>query len=208
MIAIDNTLISEEIIEKKFLCDLNACKGGCCVKGDYGAPLEEEEKAIIDRVFDKVKPFLSQNALEAIEKQGRYLMYEKKELVTPLVKGRECAYTYFENDIAKCSFEKAYNEGIIDWKKPVSCHLYPVRITKQKNGLEAVNYDRWSICSPACKLGASLQVPIYKFLKESLIRKYGEKWYEQLEVAAHHIEGKKIVEKKKSEKKKKSPKAV
>src|SRR6185295_226555 len=119
-------------------------------------------------------PYLRAEGVKAIEKQGTYIRYEKKEWVTPLIGGRECAYTVFENGIAKCAIEKAYNDGKIDFKKPVSCHLYPVRINKMKNSVEAVNYDRWSICKPACKLGDSLKVPLYKFLKDSLIRKFGK----------------------------------
>jgi len=188
MIAIGNTLISEEIIEKKFVCDLNACKGACCVKGDYGAPLEDSELEIMDRIYDKVAPYIPESGKEAIKKQGKYLRYQKKEWVTPLVKGKECAYTVFENGIAKCAIEKAYYAGKIDWKKPVSCHLYPIRINTHKSGLDAVNYDRWSICNPACKLGESLKVPVFRFLKEALVRKYGEKWYEELELAARHLE--------------------
>ena len=184
MIAIGKALVSEDVIEKQFVCDLNACKGACCVKGDYGAPLEKEELPIMDEIYEKVKPYLREEGIKAIEKQGKYLLYEKKEWVTPLVKGKECAYTIFEKGIAKCGIEKAYYEGKIEWKKPISCHLYPIRITKQKNGMEAVNYDRWNICNPACKLGDSLKVPVFKFLKDSLIRQYGEDWYKQLEIAA------------------------
>jgi hypothetical protein len=184
MIAIGKALVSEDVIEKQFVCDLHACKGACCVKGDYGAPLEKEELPIMEEIYEKVKPYLREEGIKAIEKQGKYLLYEKKEWVTPLVKGKECAYTIFEKGIAKCGIEKAYYEGKIEWKKPISCHLYPIRITKQKNGMEAVNYDRWNICNPACKLGDSLKVPVFKFLKDSLIRQYGEDWYKQLEIAA------------------------
>jgi hypothetical protein len=188
MLAIKDTLVSEEIIEKRFVCDLNSCKGACCVKGDYGAPLEDDELEILDEIYPKVKPYLSEEGVRAIEKQGKYLRYDKKEWVTPLIKGRECAYTIFdEQGVAKCGIEKAYLEGKIKWKKPVSCHLYPIRINKLKNQVEAVNYDRWSICKPACKLGDTLKVPIYKFLKDSLIRKYGEDWYKELELAAEHL---------------------
>ena len=192
MLAIGETLVSEDLIEKKFVCDLNACKGGCCVKGDYGAPLEDDETAILDDIYDKVKPYLTEKGRKAIEKQGRYIRYEKKEWVTPLIAGKECAYTIRdEQGIVKCGIEKAYYEGKVSFKKPVSCHLYPVRINTMKNSVEAVNYDRWSICKPACKLGDSLKVPLYKFLKESLIRKFGEKWYKELEVAAEHLTAKK-----------------
>lgn len=188
MIAIGSTLVSEELIEKKFVCDLNACSGACCVKGDYGAPLEEDELEKIEEVFDRVKPYIPASGLAAIEKQGKYLLYEKKEWVTPLVKGKECAYTYFEDDIAKCAIEKAYYDGKISWKKPISCHLYPIRISRNKIGLEALNYDRWSICKPACKLGESLKVPVFRFLKEALVRKYGAEWYVELELAAELLE--------------------
>jgi hypothetical protein len=189
MLVIDNTLISDEVIEKHFVCDLNACKGACCVKGDYGAPLEDDELEQLDKVYEKVKPYMTPTGIAAVEKQGKYVLYEKKEWVTPLISGKECAYTFFdEAGIAKCAIEKAYLEGKVKWKKPISCHLYPIRITKQKNGLEALNYDRWSICKAACKLGDSLKVPVYKFLKDSLTRKYGKEWYKQLEIAASRID--------------------
>ena len=191
MIAIGETLISVEVIEKKFVCDLNACKGACCVKGDYGAPLEEAELEMVDKIYAKVKPYMTEAGIAAVEKQGKYLKYETGEWVTPLVRGKECAYTYFDDDgTAKCAMEKAYLEGKITFKKPISCHLYPIRINMQRNQLEAVNYDRWSICKPACKLGDQLQVPVYKFLKEPLIRKYGKKWYSALEKAAQLLEEK------------------
>ncbi len=189
MLVIDNTLITDEVLEKHFVCDLNACKGACCVKGDYGAPLEDDELEQLDKVYSKVKPYMTPAGIEAVEKQGKYLLYEKKEWVTPLIKGKECAYTFFDKaGVAKCAIEKAYYEGKVKWKKPISCHLYPIRITKQKNGLEALNYDKWSICKAACKLGDSLKVPVYKFLKDSLTRKYGKEWYKQLEVAASRID--------------------
>jgi len=187
MIAIKDTLVSEELIEKKFVCDLHACKGGCCVKGDYGAPLEEEELPMLEKIYDSVKPYLSEEGRKAIEKQGKYLLYEKTECVTPLISGRECAYTIFDKGIAKCGIEKAYFDGKIEFRKPVSCHLYPVRINKMKNSVEAVNYDKWSICKPACKLGDQLKVPLYKFLKDSLTRKFGEEWYSELETAAENL---------------------
>lgn len=192
MIAIGQTLVSEDIIEKRFVCDLHACKGACCVKGDYGAPLEEDELPIMDEIYETVKPYLSAEGQKAIKKQGKYLLYEKTEWVTPMIAGRECAYTIFENGVAKCGIEKAYFDGKISFRKPVSCHLYPVRINKLKNEVEAVNYDKWSICKPACKLGDSLKVPIYKFLKDSLIRKFGEEWYAELATVAEKLEEAKV----------------
>jgi len=184
MIAIKNTLVSEEVIEKQFVCDLNACKGACCVKGDYGAPLEKEELDMLDKVYDKVKPYLTEEGVKAIEKQGKYLLYERKEWVTPLIKGKECAYTVFEKGIAKCAIEKAYYDGKIEWKKPISCHLFPIK-TKKTKEFELVNYEpREDLCAPACVLGKKLKVPTYIFLKEALVRKYGEEFYGALEEAA------------------------
>lgn len=182
MIAIENTIVSEHLLEKKFVCDLNACKGECCVAGDSGAPLEEEELKILDKIYEKVKPYIPTDGIKAIEKQGTYVLDDENEYTTTLVKGKHCAYVYFENKIAKCAIEKAFNEGKINFKKPISCHLYPVRITKYKD-YDAVNYHKWEICKPACECGSKLNVPVFAFLKEPLIRKYGENWYKQLELA-------------------------
>jgi len=182
MIAIENTIVSEHLLEKKFVCDLNACKGECCVAGDSGAPLTDEELPILKEIYEKVKPYIPADGVKAIEKQDVYVLDDDKEFTTTLVKGKHCAYVYFENKIAKCAIEKAFNEGKINFKKPISCHLYPVRITKYKD-YDAVNYHKWEICKPACECGTKLNVPVYKFLKEPLIRKYGENWYKQLEFA-------------------------
>ncbi len=182
MIAIDNTIVSEHLLEKKFVCDLNACKGECCVAGDSGAPLDVEEIKILEDVLTKVKPYIPKDGLKAIAKQGVYVIDEDGDYTTTLVKGKHCAFVYFDNSIAKCAIEKAYMEGVITWKKPISCHLYPVRITKYKD-YDAVNYNQWDICKPACTCGSKLNVPVYKFLKEPLIRKYGDNWYKQLEPA-------------------------
>jgi len=185
MIAIDNTLISEDILDKKFVCDLTACKGACCVAGDSGAPLEKDELKILDTILDKVKPYMVAKGIKAIEEKGAYVIDGDGDYTTTLVSdGAECAFVYFdENKIAKCAIEKAYLEKIIDWQKPISCHLYPIRITKHKT-YDAVNYDKWSVCAPACKCGEKLDVPVYKFLKVPLIRKYGKDWFKQLEKSA------------------------
>ena len=192
MIAIDKTLISEDVIEKKFVCDLNACKGACCVAGDSGAPLEKEELDVLDSVFEKVKPFMVKKGIKAVEKFGTWEKDSDGDYTTTLVsEGAECAFVYFEEvkssdkpiKIAKCAIEKAHAEGLIDWQKPISCHLYPIRITKHKT-FDAVNYSKWDICKPACACGEKLQVPIYKFLKAPLIRKYGSAWYKELEKSA------------------------
>jgi hypothetical protein len=185
MIAIDKTLISEDLIDKKFVCDLNACKGACCVAGDSGAPLEKEELQILDSILEDVKPYMVKKGIKAVEKFGSYVIDGDGDYTTTLVSpGAECAFVFFdENKIAKCAIEQAYYDGKVSWKKPISCHLYPVRITKHKD-YDAVNYDKWSICKPACECGAKLDVPVYKFLKEPLIRKYGKDWFKQLEQSA------------------------
>ncbi|MDI1353838.1 MAG: DUF3109 family protein [bacterium] len=185
MIAIDNTIVSTDLLEKKFVCDLNACKGACCVAGDSGAPLDKDELEVLESVLEKVKPYMVKKGIKAIEKYGAYVIDSDGDYTTTLVSEKaECAFVYFdESKIAKCAIEKAYLEGKIDWKKPISCHLYPVRITKHKN-YDAVNYSKWDVCKPACECGAKLDVPVYKFLKEPLIRKYGKAWFKQLEQSA------------------------
>lgn len=185
MIAIDNTLISEDILEKKFVCDLNACKGACCVAGDSGAPLDKDELAILDEIYPKVKPYMVPKGIKAVEKKGTFVIDSDGDYTTTLVSaGAECAFVYFdENKIAKCAIEKAWLEKKIDWQKPISCHLYPIRISKYKT-YDAVNYSKWNVCAPACKCGDKLDVPIYKFLKGPLIRKYGKEWFKQLEKSA------------------------
>jgi hypothetical protein len=180
MIKVGEVLVSDDIRDKEFVCNLTKCKGACCVEGDFGAPLEESELAILEEIYPKVKPYLSPEGIKSIEKQGVHTVDDDGELCTPIIDGRECVYAiYDKNKILKCGIEEAYNDGKIGWKKPISCHLYPIRITKKKD-FEAVNYNKWYICSPACALGKELQVPLYKFLKDPLIRKYGEQWYGQL----------------------------
>lgn len=181
MIAVGKTLVSNDVIDEKFVCDLQKCKGACCVEGVSGAPLTKEETKILEDIYDKVKPYLTDRGLSAIKKYGLHLTDDDGDLVTPLVNGKEeCAYTIFENGMALCGIEKAWKDGVVDFRKPVSCHLYPIRITEHKN-YDAVNYSEWDLCAPACKLGKKLKVPVYKFLKEALIRKYGNDWYTELE---------------------------
>lgn len=180
MIKVGEILVSDDIAEKEFVCNLDKCKGACCVEGDFGAPLDEDELEILEEIYPKVKPYLSKEGIREIEKQGTHTTDEDGELCTPIIDGRECVYAiYDKQNVLKCGIEQAYLDGKITWKKPISCHLYPIRITKKKN-FEALNYHRWHICSAACTLGKELMVPIYKFLKDPLIRKYGEKWYSEL----------------------------
>jgi hypothetical protein len=188
MFQLGKTIVSEEIIENDFVCNLNACKGACCIDGDAGAPLEDKETEILVDIYRDVKPFLNPEGIAAIEDQGAFVKGEDGEWETPLVNGSECAYVIFSEDqTAKCGLEEAYDQGVTTWKKPVSCHLYPIRI-KEYTELTAVNYHKWEICDPACSLGVELQVPVYKFVREALIRKFGDKWYGELEkIAAEHI---------------------
>jgi uncharacterized protein DUF3109 len=185
MIAIDNTLISEDLLDKKFVCDLNACKGACCVEGDSGAPLDKEELAQLEAVLPQVRPYMNKKGIRAVEKHGAYVLDGDGDYTTTLVSaGKECAFVIFdEQNIAKCSIEQAYRDGKISWRKPISCYLYPVRITKHKD-YDAVNYHKWPICKPACACGKTLNVAVYKFLKTPLIEKYGAEWYRQLELVA------------------------
>ena len=184
MFQIDKTIVSEEIISNDFVCNLSACKRACCIDGEAGAPLEESELSILESIYPSVKPYLRPEGLTAIEAQGVYIKGVDGDWETPLIDGADCAYVIFDNKgVALCAIEKAYNEGKIDWKKPISCHLYPVRV-KQYSDFSAVNYHRWYICDNACSLGKELTVPVYKFVKEALIRKFGNQWYEELEEVA------------------------
>ncbi|MEZ5198015.1 MAG: DUF3109 family protein [Bacteroidales bacterium] len=179
MIVIDDILVSDDIRDIRFCCDLDKCFGACCVEGDAGAPLEEEEISHLEDDIDVIRQYMSKEGVEVIENLGVFDFDMAGEYVTPLINDRDCAYIYYENDIARCAIEKAYEEKAISFQKPVSCHLYPIRIVKKKN-FEAVNYHKWYICSPACSLGKELGLPLYKFLKVPLTRKYGEEWYAKL----------------------------
>ncbi len=186
MFQLNKTIISEEILEKEFVCNLSACKGACCVDGDAGAPLELAETKILEEIYPKVKPFLRPEGIKAIEEQGKFVVGEDGEFETTLIEGKDCAYVIFDGKTALCGIEQAYNQGLIDWKKPVSCHLYPVRV-KEYSNFAAVNYHKWHICSDACSLGKELEVPVYKFVKEALVRKFGQQWYDELEKVAQDL---------------------
>jgi hypothetical protein len=175
------TLISEDLFEKRFVCDLNACKGQCCVAGESGAPLEKEEAVLLDELWDKFKQYIPEAGHRSVEQYGTSTIDEDGDLVTPLVEGRkECAYTIFENGIALCGIEKAWKAGAIPFRKPISCHLYPIRVAKLKFH-DGLNYHQWPICKPACSCGAKLDVPVFRFLRDALVRQYGQEWYDELE---------------------------
>lgn len=185
MIAIDDVLLSDEIVQERFVCDLTRCKGGCCVDGDCGAPISQEEADIIARIYPDIKDCLTPEYIPEIERQGTHTTDAEHGLVTPTVNGGICVYGYTdETGTVKCGIEKAWLEGKTDFRKPISCHLYPIRI-KSHPGYEAVNYEpREDLCAPACKLGRKLKVPVYKFLKDALTRKYGEDFYTALDTIA------------------------
>jgi len=196
MIAVKNTLISDEILSKKFVCDLNACKGACCVEGEAGAPLDEKETLILEEIFEQVKPFMNKDSIKTIEKKGTWVKNDANEFETPLnTKNKHCAYVVFDEntvpagrqEIAKCAIEIAHKAGKINFQKPVSCHLYPIRIKDMKSYL-ALKYEKWEVCKPALACGAKLEVPVYKFLKQPLIRKFGKEWYKELELIASEWE--------------------
>jgi hypothetical protein len=176
VIIIDDKIVSDDLLEENFVCDLNACKGACCVEGDTGAPLEESELKILDDIYERVKPYLTPQGIAVLENE-RYMWEEEDgKYKTALIENGPCAYVNYDNGIAVCGIEKAFLDGKVDFKKPVSCHLYPVRISKKKD-FEAVNYERWNICKAACKNGNKLKVPVFKFVKDALIRKYGDDFY-------------------------------
>jgi hypothetical protein len=183
MFQLGKTIVSEEILERDFVCNLSACKGNCCIDGDAGAPLSAEETKIMEEIYPKVKPYLRPEGIAAIEAQGTWVKGEDGDFETTLIEGKDCAYVIFDGATSLCGIEQAYNEGIVSWKKPVSCHLYPIRV-KDFSEFTAVNYDKWDICNDACTLGKELQVPVYKFVKEALVRKFGEDWYLELEKVA------------------------
>ena len=181
LIEVKDKIVSTQIFDKKFVCDLNACKGACCIEGNSGAPLTLDEIDLLEDNIEKIIPFMRSEGIEEVEANGVFYMDEDNEAVTTLVNGGECAFVYFdENNITKCSIEQAFNSGKIDFNKPISCHLYPIR-EKQFNEFRALVYDVWPICAPACACGEKLDVPVFRFLKVPIIRAYGEEFFEALE---------------------------
>ena len=188
MIAIDNVLISDEVVKAQFVCDLMKCKGGCCEDGDAGAPLEKHELELINEVYDAVKPYLTEEGIKWIERHGRYQYDKDFGWVTPTIQGKMCVYGFRDQyGIIKCGIEQAYRDGKIPFKKPISCHLYPVIVNRGKKGqFDRVNYEpREQLCNPACVQGKKLKVPVYQFLKEPIIRCFGQEFYDALDKVAH-----------------------
>ena len=194
MIVIDNILVSDDVVSEQFVCDLNKCKGGCCEDGDAGAPLTKEELDEVKNAFPVILPLLTPEGKAELEKQGLYRYDKHFGWVTPTIDSGICAYGYRDKKgIIKCAFEQAYNDGLISWKKPISCHLYPIKIKRSKHSdQDLVNYEpRESLCSPGCALGEKLKLPVYQFLKESIVRKYGVEFYDVLHnIAEEHYSSK------------------
>ncbi|MES2589845.1 MAG: DUF3109 family protein [Bacteroidota bacterium] len=188
LIEVKDKVVSTQLFEKKFVCDLNACKGACCIEGDSGAPIKMEEISILEDDLEKIKPYMRQEGIDAVDKSGVFYMDWDNEAVTTLVNGKECAFVYFdENKITKCAIEQAHKDGKTTFKKPISCHLYPIRVQKFSE-FEALNYSEWKICEPACACGSKLDVKVYKFLKEPIIRAFGEDFYQEMETINTELE--------------------
>jgi hypothetical protein len=187
MLQIGKVILSFDILQKQFMCDIKKCKGACCVVGDAGAPLEPSETKLLKKIYPKVKPFISGEGIAEIEKQGFFIIDDDGDYVTPLIENKACVYSYIDLGITKCAIEKAYFEKKIKFRKPLSCHLYPIRITKYEK-FEAVNYHQNSICNSALLLGNIAAKPLYSFLEEPLSRKYGKKWFKKLTIAIDSME--------------------
>jgi hypothetical protein len=179
MIVVGNKLLSEDIFEVQFSCDINACQGACCVEGNGGAPLSEEECAILDDIFDDIKPFLRKEGLDVIKEKGLFVVGRDGTLETPLIEERACVYTTIsQNGTLLCGIEQAHREGKIEWKKPISCHLYPIRV-KELIDFTALNYHKWSICDSALTCGIARETTVLEFCKDALVRRFGLEWYEE-----------------------------
>ena len=183
MIEIDDKIVSTDLLRECFACDLGACKGICCVEGNAGAPLETGEVDTLEEEYPNYKPYMTPEGIESVERQGFMVVDCDGDYTTPLVDDAECAYSYRENGITLCAIEKAFREGKCSFRKPISCHLYPIRLISLSNGTIGLNYHRWNVCSSACENGRKLGIPVYKSLREPIIRRFGEEFYKALECA-------------------------
>jgi Protein of unknown function (DUF3109) len=194
MIIIQDKLVSEDIVEEYFICNLDKCKGACCWEGDTGAPLETDELMLLDRIYPEVRPFLTPEGQKVLDTEGGYVRDDRDgSFGTTLISNGPCAFMTTDiNGVAHCGIEQAWKAGATDFRKPISCHLYPIRVSKNEiMGFEALNYDRWDICSAACTLGEKHKLPVYQFVKEAIIRKYGEEFYEELDASAAYLKSQK-----------------
>lgn len=192
MLQIDDKIISFDIFSEAFICDYQACKGICCIEGDSGAPLEPEEVTSITQAYPHFETFLSEES-KAVLQAGFSEIDSDGDLVTPLLRNAACAYSFTdEQGNYHCAIERAYDLGLIPFKKPISCHLYPIR-TSKTGPYESLNYHKWNVCAPARLLGKSSQTPVFRFLKAPLVRKYGETFYQELEIAYQELKDQKLI---------------
>ncbi|MFI3292917.1 MAG: DUF3109 family protein [Rikenellaceae bacterium] len=191
MIEIDDKIVAIDLLTEKFACDITKCKGICCVEGNAGAPLEFDEIDILESEYPNYKPYMTPAGIESIEQNGFIVIDEDGDYTTPLVNDAECAYAYTEGDITLCAIEKAWLKGECSFQKPISCHLYPIRLINLSNGTVGLNYHRWSVCSDACKNGKRMGIPVYKSLKSSIVRRFGEDFYSALETAEEMLKAEK-----------------
>jgi hypothetical protein len=187
MLIFDNVIIPDNLFEEKFFCDLTLCKGACCIEGDAGAPLSEMEISVLEDIIDVVKPFMTRKGVDVIEKNGVFDFDIEGCLATPLVNEKDCAFAIDENGITRCAIEKVYETGALkgisdddNFNKPISCHLYPIRLVTKENGFIELKYHKWDVCYHARKKGKQMQASVFQFLKQPLIRRFGEKWYEKV----------------------------
>lgn len=183
MIEIDDKIVSADLLRECFACDLSQCRGICCVEGNAGAPLEADEVDILEREYEAYRPYMTEEGIEAVERQGFMVVDADGDYTTPLVNDAECAYARNENGVTLCAIEKAWLEGKTPFRKPISCHLYPIRLVHFSNGSIGLNYHRWSVCEPARRCGRKLGIPVYRALREPIIRRFGEEFYRALEAA-------------------------
>ena len=188
MIEIDDKIVSLDILRERFACDISRCKGICCVEGNAGAPLDIDEVDTLEEEWDNYSPYMTPEGREAVERQGFMVVDQDGDYTTPLVNDAECAYSFNENGVTYCAIERAYREGKTSFIKPISCHLYPIRLMQFSNGSIGLNYHRWDVCRPACECGKKLDIPVYKSLREPIIRRFGEEFYKALECAASLLE--------------------
>jgi len=186
MIQIGERIISRDLFENHFICHLEKCEGNCCVFGDSGAPLEDNEAVFLEGEIEKIMPYMSAEGKRAVKEQGAWVIDSDGDKVTPLVNREECVFVVFEDNIARCAVEQAFDSGAVSFRKPISCHLYPIRVGKLKQGI-ALNYHQWSICEPARILGKSEGVPVFRFLKDPIIRVFGEEFYEEMEIVYREL---------------------
>lgn len=193
MILIQEILVSEAILKEHFVCHLDRCKGACCIGGDFGAPIDDDEVPILTQEFERIKPYMDPSGIAAVEEHGVYQLFDDTNYKgVTLREDTACAFVRIDDKgIAHCTIEEAWKDGATTFRKPISCHLYPIRVKRSQDGeFHALNYDRWKLCSPACAYGKELRVPLYQFVREAIVRRYGQEFYDELDAVARDLKGK------------------